>query len=112
MEELHRETPDLWLLILVANPGHSVSNRAETNLELEVFYLHHQAHISRIVATASVSLTAVRQLRSTKEYEENFKVTAEQPIINEKDWLRTVVAIRKFFGSVLGETGVPLAYVV
>jgi hypothetical protein len=54
---------------LVANPGHSVSIRAETNLKLEVFYLHHQARISRIVSPASIALTVVRCLRSTKEYE-------------------------------------------
>jgi hypothetical protein len=51
-------------------------------------------------------------LRSTKEYEGNFKFTADQPMINEKDWPRTMEAIREFFGSVLGGTGVPLAYVV
>jgi hypothetical protein len=39
-------------------------------------------------------------------------VTAEQPLINEKDWPRTMEAIREFFDSVLGGTGVPLAYVV
>jgi hypothetical protein len=87
---------------LVANHGHSVSIRAETNLKLAVFYLRHQAQISRIVAPASDALTVVRRLRSTKEYGENFKVTAEQPIINEKDWPRTMEAIREFFGSVLG----------
>jgi hypothetical protein len=97
---------------LVANPGHSVSVRDETNLKLAVFYLHHQARISRIVAPASVAITVVRSLRSTKEYEENFKVTAEQLLINEKDWPMTMEAIREFFGSILGETGVPLAYVV
>jgi hypothetical protein len=97
---------------LVSNPGHSVSIRAETNLKLAVFYLRHQARISRIVAPASVALTDVRSLRSTKEYEENCKVTAEQPVINKKDWSRKMEAIREFFGSVLRENGVPLAYVV
>jgi hypothetical protein len=92
---------------MVANHGHSVSIRAETNLKLAVFYLHHQARISRIVSPASIALTVVRRLRSTKEYEENFKVTAEQPIINEKDWPRTMEAIRELFGSVLGELGFP-----
>jgi hypothetical protein len=90
---------------LVANPGHSVSIRADTNLKLAVFYLHHQARISIIVEPASVALTFVRSLRSTKKYEENFKVTAEQPV-------RTMEAIHEFFGSFPGETGVPLAYVV
>jgi hypothetical protein len=97
---------------LVANPGHSVSIRADNNLKLAVFYLRHQARISRIVAPASIAITVVRSLRSTKEYEENVKVTAEQLVINENDWPRTMEAIREFFGSVLGETGVPLAYVV
>jgi hypothetical protein len=64
------------------------------------------------VLPASVALTVVRSLRPTKEYKENFKVTADQPVINEKDWPRTMEAIRELFGSVLGETGVPLAYVV
>jgi hypothetical protein len=89
-----------------------VSIRAETNLKLAVFYLRHQDRISRIVAPASVALTVVRSLRSTKYYEENFKVAAEQPVINEKDWPRTMEAVCEFFGSVLGETGVPLAYVI
>jgi hypothetical protein len=97
---------------LVDNPGHSVSIRSDTNLKLAVCYLHHQARISRIVAPAGVAITVVRRLCSTKEYEENFKVTADQPTINEKDWPRTMEATHEFFGSVLGETGVPLAYVV
>jgi hypothetical protein len=79
---------------LVANPGHSMFIRADTYLKLAVFYLRHQARISIIVAPASVALTAVRYLRSTKEYEEHFKVTAEQPVINEKDWPRTMEEIR------------------
>jgi hypothetical protein len=97
---------------LVASPGHSISIRAETNLKLAVFYLHHQAHISIVVSPASIALTVVRHLRLTKAYEENFNVTAEQPIINEKDWPRTIEEIRELFGSVLTETRVPLAYVV
>jgi hypothetical protein len=54
------------------------------------------------MAPASIALTGLRSLRSTKEYEENLKVTAEQPVINEKDWPRTMEAIREFFGSILG----------
>jgi hypothetical protein len=45
-------------------------------------------------------------------YDENFKIIAEQPIINEKDWPRTTEALHELFGSILRETGVPLAYVV
>jgi hypothetical protein len=51
---------------LVANTGHSVSMRNETNLKLAVFYLRHQARISRIVLPTSIKLTVVRRLRSTK----------------------------------------------
>jgi hypothetical protein len=54
---------------LAANPVHFVSIRAENNIKLAVFYLRHQARISRIVLPASISLTVVRRLRSTKEYE-------------------------------------------
>jgi hypothetical protein len=97
---------------LIANPGHPVSIRADTNLKLAVFYLHHQARISRTVAPASVALPVVRSLRSTKECEENFKVIAEKLVINKKDWPRTMEEIREFFGSFLGENGVLLAYVV
>jgi hypothetical protein len=96
----------------VAYPCHSVSIRDDTNLKLAVFYLRHQSRISRIVAPTSVSLIVVRSLRSNKEYEENFEVTADQPLINENDWPRTMEAIREFFGSVLGETAVPLAYFI
>jgi C4-dicarboxylate transporter len=82
---------------MVANPGHSVSIRDDTNLKLTVIYLRHQARISIIVAPAIVALTFFWRLRSTKDYEENFKVTSEQPIINEKDWPRTMEANREFF---------------
>jgi hypothetical protein len=51
---------------LVSNPGHSVSIRADTNLKLAVFYLRHQAQISRIVSPESIALPVVRRLRSTK----------------------------------------------
>jgi hypothetical protein len=51
-------------------------------------------------------------LRSTKEYDQNLKVTSEKAVIHENDWPRTMEAICEFFVSVLGETGVPLAYVV
>jgi hypothetical protein len=44
---------------MVAYHGHSVSIRADTNLKLAVFYLHHQAHISRIVSPASIVLPVV-----------------------------------------------------
>jgi hypothetical protein len=97
---------------MVANPDPSVPIMLETNLKPAVFYLHHQAHISIIVAPASVAIPVVRSLLSTKEYEENAKVTAEQLVINEKDWPSTMEAIGEFFGFVLGETGVPFAYVV
>jgi hypothetical protein len=73
---------------MVANHGHSVSIRAETNLKLAVFYLRHQGRNSRIMSPASVALPVVQCLLSTKEYKEKFKVNAEQPIINEKDWPR------------------------
>jgi hypothetical protein len=48
---------------LVANPGHPVSIRADTNLKLTVFYLRHQAHISIIVSPARIALPVVRRLR-------------------------------------------------
>jgi hypothetical protein len=51
---------------LVANPGHSVSIRSENNIKLKVFYLRHQACFSTIVASASVSLTVVHSLTSTR----------------------------------------------
>jgi hypothetical protein len=75
---------------LVTNPGHSVSIRAETNLKLAVFYLRHQARISSIVAPASVLLTVVRCLRSTKEYEENVKLLPlPQPPVRARSDPRT-----------------------
>jgi hypothetical protein len=86
--------------------------RADTNLKLAVFYLCHQANISRIVDPASVALTVVCSLRSTKEYEEIFKITAEYSVINEKDCPRKMEEVCELFGSVRGEAGVPLADVV
>jgi hypothetical protein len=44
---------------LVANPGHSMSIRDDTNVKLAVFYLRHQARISRILSPARIALTVV-----------------------------------------------------
>jgi hypothetical protein len=70
----------------------------------------HQTQLSRTVSRLNVLLDAVHVFHNHKEYEANFKVTAEQPVINEKDWHKIMENIREVFGSVLGETGVPLAY--
>ena len=92
--------------------GNPVSIRAEANLKLCVFYLRHRLRVGRTTTPAGVTLALVREWRDQMKFEAAFKVTATEPVINDKDWPRTLENIREFLSSVLGKTGVPLAYAI
>jgi hypothetical protein len=97
---------------MIPNPGIPVSLRAETNLKLASFWLRHQAKVSRTVAAADIMLAAVRLLRELKDSEDNADPKVDPPLINDKDWTKTMEAIEEHLRSHLGETNIPLSYVV
>ena len=61
---------------------------------------------------ASVTLETIRTIRELREFESMYKNPDELPVINPKDWPKTMEAIDEYFRSVLGERKIPLAYVI
>ena len=96
----------------IVNPGTAVSLRAENNLKLACYYLRHQVRVSRDADAAHITLPNVRRIRELRTTEEKHKDPEEGPTIDAKDWPKTMEAIVEYLRSYLGETGIPLAYVV
>jgi hypothetical protein len=55
-------------------------------------------------------LTLVLSYRDQQRHEVSFKKTAEEPVINDKDWPGTLETIKEYLASQYGGTGVTLDY--
>ena len=91
--------------------GETVSLRAENNIKLACFWLRHCIRVGRTMTVADVTLANVRLIRESRDNEEEYEV-ATKPVINDKDWPRTMGAIEEWLRASYGQTKVPLAYVV
>ena len=98
----------------VANHGTPVNLRAENHLKLLAFYLRHQDRISRQVEVANITLDTIRAIRELREFESSYSTPKDTtaPVINAKDWPKTMEAIQEYLCSYLGEHKIPLAYVI
>jgi hypothetical protein len=89
-----------------------VSIRAVANLKLRVYYLKHMERVQRKHIVNTINLVLVRSYRDQQRHEVDFKKTAEEPEINDKDWPRTLEKIKYYIASQYGVTGATLDYVV
>ena len=96
----------------IPNPGEQVSLRAENNLKLASYYLKHQERVSRTPAAADITLANVRKLRELRQFEQSYETTDDSIVINPRDWPKTIEGIQEYLRSYLGETKIPLAYVI
>jgi hypothetical protein len=100
----------------VQNPieGHAVSLRAKNNLKLAAYWLRQQDKVARVVTSAQVLLDTMRAVRAKRDADAAYKnpITADLPVINDKDWPKTSESIVRFLGTFLGETKILLAYVI
>jgi hypothetical protein len=94
------------------NNGIPVSIRAVANLKLCVYYLKHMERVQRNPIANSINLILVCSYRDQQWYEVSFKKTAEDPVINDKDWPRTLETIKEYLSSQYGRTGATLDYIV
>jgi hypothetical protein len=94
------------------NNGIPVSIRAVANLKLCVYYLKHMERVQRKPVSNSINLTLVRSYRDQQWHELSFKKTAEEPVINDKDWPITLETIKEYLDFQYGGTGATLDYVV
>jgi hypothetical protein len=94
------------------NNGIPVSIRAVVNLKLCVYYLKHTERVQRQPIVNAINLVLVRSYHDQQRHDVGFKKTAEEPVINDKDWPRTMETIREYLASQYGVTGATLEYVV
>jgi hypothetical protein len=91
--------------------GQAITLTSESNLCLLCFYLRHLKHCSCTAIVGQMTLQAIRNLQSQRDQENDHK-EPESPTIDSKDWAQTMESIVEYFGSCLGVTKIPLAYVV
>ena len=96
----------------VPNPGISVSLRAENNLKLTAFWLRHRWRISRPTMPPDVTIDNIRSVLALRDSEESYKTDDMLPMINARDWPKTMDAISEYLCNRLGEKMIPLAYVI
>jgi hypothetical protein len=68
--------------------------------------------VTRTPTIALIDLELVRGFHDQRKWEESFKKTVVEPVINGKDWPTMLDNIRQFMVFVLGDTEAPLAYVI
>jgi hypothetical protein len=94
------------------NNGIPLSIRAVANLKLCVYYLKHMERVQRQPVANEINLVLVCSYHDQQCHKVGSKKTVEEPVINEKDWPRTLETIREYLASQYGVTGATLDYVV
>jgi hypothetical protein len=93
------------------NNGIPVSISSVANLKLCVYYLKHMERVQRKPVANSINLILVHSYRDQQLHKVSFKNTAEEPVINDKDWPITLETIKEYLASQYGVTGAKLDYV-
>ena len=96
----------------ITNPRIPVSLRATMNLILTTYYLQHLDKISRIIGAANATLPVERPIKILKERQKGHEQPATTPILNKKDMVKTLSTIVDDLHGYLGESKIPLAYVM
>jgi hypothetical protein len=67
-----------------------VSIRDVASLKLCVYYLKHMERVQCKPVVTDIDLELVRSYRDQQRYEASFNKTEVEPVINDKDWPRTL----------------------
>jgi hypothetical protein len=76
-----------------------------------MYYLKHIERFQREPVANAINLVLFRSYRDQQLHEVNFKKTAEEPVINDKDLPRTLRTINEYLASQYGGTGATLDFV-
>jgi hypothetical protein len=87
------------------NNGIPVSIREVDYLNLCVYYFKHMERVQRQPVANAINLVLVRSYRDQQRHEVGFNKTIEEPVINDKDWPRTLEKIRDYLASQYGVAG-------
>jgi hypothetical protein len=92
--------------------GIPVSIRPVANMKLCVYYLKHMERVQRKPTVNTINLDLFRSYCDKEKHKVSVKKTAEEPVINDKDWTRTLGTIKEYLTSQYGGTGDTLDYVL
>ena len=96
----------------IANLGLQVSFRDENNIKLARFFFKHKIRTRRVAISTDITLDNVRLLREPKESEKEHTDILVSPVIDAKNWLKTIEILEDYLRGHIGVKGVPLYYVV
>jgi hypothetical protein len=82
------------------------------NLKLCVYYLKHMERVQAQPVANAINLVLVRNYRDQQRHDVGLNKTEEEPLINDKDWPRTLETIREYLAPQYGVTGATLDYVL
>jgi hypothetical protein len=81
-------------------------------MKLCVYYLKHMERVQRKHIANSINLTFVHSYRDQQRHDVSSNKTVEKPVINNKDWPRTLETIKEHLSSQYGGPRDTLDYVV
>ena len=93
------------------NPGQPVSILAEENLKLTCYFARHRIRVSHDTVPNDITMVNITAMRELRDFETSHE-DPEVPEVDERDWPKTIDAIREHLANCYGTTGIPLAYVI
>jgi hypothetical protein len=88
--------------VTLRNNGIPVYIMAVSNMTPCVYYLKHMERVQRQPIANAINLVLVRSYRDQQQHEVGFKKTAEEPVINDKDWPQTLEKFKEYLASKYG----------
>ena len=112
MADVSDEVMSNMCKILRRDEAVPVSAMAEDNLKLGCFVARHYRRISRTLMPAALTRDLINNYRDLKAEEDAYETPDNNVEIDNKDWAKTMDAMRDYFGIRLGRTKIPLAYII
>ena len=81
-------------------------------MKLAAWFVRHKVRTSRQITPADITLQAVCAIKELRQAEESWEAPTDPPVINYKDWPKTMEGIVEYLRACPGSTRIPLAYVV
>ena len=81
------------------------------NIKLAAYYLRYSEKISQVCQPTDLRVQAICTIRDLHDSDGNWD-DPKAPMINEKDWSKTLDGIDEFFRKCYGITSIPLVYII
>ena len=96
----------------IGNLGLHISLRAKNNLKLASFFLKHKIRNRIVAVPTDITFDSVRILREIKESKKEHKDPLVSPVIDTKNWPKTMESLKEYLRVDILVKGVPISYVV